>query len=51
MLSRFLSGICNAGGYIGLFSILMKQYPDRVASVYSFMEMAYGFGFTIGPRH
>ena len=48
--SRALDGTADAAASGAVIGILMKLYPDRVASIMSWTETAFGFGYTIGEE-
>ena len=48
MIIRFLDGASDAASWGAVLGILMKIWPDRVASIMSWTEMFFGLGYTIG---
>ena len=46
---RFIDGMADAAPWGAIISIMMKLYPDKVATIMSWTEMAFGLGYTIGP--
>eukprot|EP00095_Tigriopus_kingsejongensis_P001693 maker-scaffold3251_size9521-snap-gene-0.1 protein:Tk01693 transcript:maker-scaffold3251_size9521-snap-gene-0.1-mRNA-1 annotation:"chromaffin granule amine" len=48
-LLRMLDGIADAAAWGAILSILMKIWPDRVATIMSWTELCFGLGYTIGP--
>ena len=47
--NRFLDGVGDAATSGAIISVMMKLYPDKVASILSWSEMAYGLGYSLGP--
>lgn len=47
--NRFLDGVGDAATWGAIISVMMKLYPDKVASILSWNEMAYGLGYSLGP--
>ncbi len=45
---RFLDGASDAASWGAVLGILMKIWPDRVATIMSWTEMFFGLGYTIG---
>ena len=43
-----MDGAADAASWGAVLGILMELYPDRVASIMSWTEMAFGVGYTIG---
>ena len=46
---RFLDGMGDAAAWGAIISIMMKLYPDKVATIMSWTEMAFGLGYSLGP--
>ena len=49
-LYRFIGGILETAAWNAVTSILMALYPDKIASVISWTQMFFGFGFMIGIK-
>ena len=49
LLLRFLDGVGDAASWCAIISVMMKLYPDKVASILSWSEMAFGLGYSLGP--
>ena len=49
LLNRFLDGVGDAASWGAIISVMMKLYPDKVASILTWSEMAYGLGNSLGP--
>ena len=47
-LFRFVGGVYETAAWNSVTSILMALYPDKVASVMSWTQMFFGFGYMIG---
>ncbi len=43
-----MDGVGVAAAWGSIVSIMMKLYPDKVSTIMSWTEMAFGFGYTIG---
>jgi hypothetical protein len=43
-----VDGAADAAAFIAMVSILMKLYPDKVATVMSLSDAWYGFGYVLG---
>ena len=46
---RALEGIGCAVAWSSIYSIMMKLYPEKVATIMSSTEMLFGFGYALGP--
>lgn len=46
---RALDGMADAASWGAILSMLMKIWPDKVASIMSWTELFFGLGYTIGP--
>ena len=46
---RFIDGMADAASWGAIISIMMKLYPDKVATIMSWTEMAFGLGYSLGP--
>ena len=44
-----MDGMGDAAAWGAIISIMMKLYPDKVATIMSWTEMAFGLGYSIGP--
>ena len=49
LADRFLNGIGEAASWSAIMSVMMKLYPDNVASILSWTDMVYGLGYSLGP--
>ena len=47
-LYRFIGGILETAAWNAVTSILMALYPDKIASVMSWTQTFFGFGYMIG---
>jgi MFS family permease len=45
---RFLDGMGDAAAWGAIISIMMKLYPDKVSTIMSWTEMAFGLGYSFG---
>lgn len=45
---RALGGIADVAAWGAVMSILLKLFPDKVASIISWTQMFMGLGYTIG---
>lgn len=45
---RFIGGVFETAAFNAVTSILMALYPDKVASVMSWTQMFFGFGYMMG---
>eukprot|EP00095_Tigriopus_kingsejongensis_P010457 snap_masked-scaffold1863_size26100-processed-gene-0.1 protein:Tk10457 transcript:snap_masked-scaffold1863_size26100-processed-gene-0.1-mRNA-1 annotation:"chromaffin granule amine" len=48
-LLRMVDGIADAAAWGAILSILMKIWPDKVATIMSWTELCFGLGYAIGP--
>ena len=48
-MPRFLDGMADAATWGAIISIMMKLFPDKVATIMSWTEMAFGLGYSLGP--
>ena len=46
---RFLNGVADAAVWGASLSILLKMFPDKVATLMSYTEMCSGLGYMLGP--
>ena len=46
---RALDGMGDAAAWGAILSIMMKLYPDKVATIMSSNEMIFGLGYSLGP--
>ncbi|TRY80689.1 hypothetical protein TCAL_09016 [Tigriopus californicus] len=46
---RALDGLADAAAWGAILSILMKMWPNKVASIMSWTELCFGLGYTVGP--
>ena len=46
--SRFINGVADAASWGSSLSILIKLFPDKVATLMSFTEMCTGLGYMLG---
>ena len=46
---RALEGLACAVAWSSMYSIMMKLYPYKVATIMSSTEMLFGFGYALGP--
>ena len=46
---RFLGGMGDAAAWGAIICIMMKLYPDKVATIMSWTKMAFGLGYSLGP--
>ena len=47
---RFIGGILETAAWNAVTSILMALYPDKIASVMSWTQTFFGFGYMIGNK-
>ena len=50
-LYRFIGGILETAAWNAVTSILMALYPDKIASVMSWTQTFFGFGYMIGNNN
>ena len=46
---RALDGMADAASWGAILSVMMKLYPDKVATIMSSNEMIFGLGYALGP--
>lgn len=46
---RIVEGIAEAGAWSAILTILVSEFPDRIASVYAWTEASFGFAEILGP--
>jgi len=46
---RFINGVSDAASWGSSLSILIKLFPDKVATLMSYTEMCTGLGYMLGP--
>lgn len=39
----------DAASWGAIISVMMKLYPDKIASILAWTEMAFGLGYSLGP--
>ena len=39
----------DAASWVAIISVMMKLYPNKVASIMSCTDMVYGLGYSLGP--
>ena len=43
------AGVAEAGAWSSILTILVSEFPDRIASVYAWTEASFGFAEILGP--
>lgn len=46
---RIVEGVAEAGAWSSILTILVSEFPDRIASVYAWTEASFGFAEILGP--